>query len=45
VFIFDQKSTEKSKEKIDIITRPKKGSVAAAFNEEVFLKMTFFSPG
>ena len=28
------KSTEKSKEKIDIITRPKKGSVAAAFNEE-----------
>ena len=28
------KSTEKSKEKVDIITRPKKGSVAAAFNEE-----------
>ena len=39
VFVFLQKSTEKSQKKVDIISRPKKGSVAAAFNDEVFLKV------
>ncbi|CAB4010123.1 PEST proteolytic signal-containing nuclear [Paramuricea clavata] len=28
------KSSERSKEKVDIVSKPKKGSVAAAFNDE-----------